>query len=130
MGRTSGANRMAPSRGGFDSYAFRRTPIISDSDISISLEDEVAIGGHTRLEDGVLAVLLRPGSIPTSSAPDSHVPGASPHNRGVSVNRVDDQRRAKRLDRNAPPAIATRITHVPSASRRGIVIRRSRWETR
>ena len=28
----------------------------------------MATGGHTRLENGVLAVLLRPGSIPTSSA--------------------------------------------------------------
>ena len=28
----------------------------------------MANGGHTRLERGVLAVLLRPGSIPTSSA--------------------------------------------------------------
>jgi len=42
-------------------------------------EDEVAIGGHTRLENGVLAVLLRPGSIPTSSARWPHTWKARRH---------------------------------------------------
>jgi hypothetical protein len=44
-----------------------RAPSVRDRGLN-HLEDEVAIGGHTRLEDGVLAVLLRPGSIPASSA--------------------------------------------------------------
>ena len=77
----------------------------------VRLEDEVAVGGHTHFEGGVLAVLLRPGSTPASSA----------LTHAVTSGRRAGEGRTSCATRMAPPGAGS--TPTPSAIISAVYIR-------